>query len=188
MPWLRETRATFNLFTPTERRDVVIYVLGIMIFKFGTEAFNGSMVALATNRYDEQCQSSECTTFQRLGLLQGLNLGMRCFGSVLVGPLINRFPTRTVMGMAGVLLGSSTAVVLALDAAYGGQFKDSGYERIGNFNPDALIPIHAVCGIGNGMSDLVRAIIPSDMVGGNVEKLQKLDSLVRRRLELMFLN
>ena len=63
----------------------------------------------------------------------------------------------------------------------GGTFKAAGYEKMGVFNADLLIPIHAACGIGNGMIDLVRAIIPSDMVGGHVQKLQRLDSLVSTR-------
>lgn len=180
MRWLQEIRASLEAFTPTERRDVVIYILGIMIFKFGTEAYNGSVVALATNRYDHLASITGDTaaTFQRIGLLQGLSLGMRCFGSILVGPLITRFPTRTVFGAACVLLGLSTTVLLILDATTGGNFKQHGIEKMGTFNPDFLIPIHVACGIGNGMTDLVRAIIPSDLVGGHVEKLQKVDCVV----------
>jgi hypothetical protein len=43
---------SWALFMPTEKRNIAIYILGIMLYKFGFEAFNGSIVALATNRYD----------------------------------------------------------------------------------------------------------------------------------------
>lgn len=183
MPWFQEIRSSLELFSPTERNDMIIYILGLMIFKFGTEAYNGSMIALAANRYDLHAEvtGDGTVTFQRIGLLQGLNLGIRCFGSILVGPLIARFPTKHVLGGACLLLGLSTAVLMMLDSAHGGSFKHDDFEIIGNFNPDILIPIHAAYGIGNGMTDLVRAIIPSDMVGGHSQKLQRMDSLVSGR-------
>lgn len=42
----------FRLFTRQEKRKIAIYILGIMLYKVGLEAFNGSITALATNRYD----------------------------------------------------------------------------------------------------------------------------------------
>ncbi|OHF03654.1 hypothetical protein CORC01_00973 [Colletotrichum orchidophilum] len=39
-------------FSPDERRVVFFYICGIMLYKFGLEAFDGSITALATNRYD----------------------------------------------------------------------------------------------------------------------------------------
>lgn len=180
MPWLQELRSSLDLFTPTERNDIIIYIVGLMIFKFGTEAYNGSMMALATNRYDlyAQLTGDHRITFQRVGLIQGLNLGMRCFGSILVGPLTTRFQVKYVFAGACTLLGLSTAVLMIIDAANGGDFKDGDAETVGYFHPDVFIPIHTLCGIGNGMTDLVRAIIPSDVVGGHSQKLQKMDSLV----------
>lgn len=41
-----------------------------------------------------------------------------------------------------------------------------------------MIPIYAVCGIAYGMVELIRRIIPRDIVGGNVQKLRKMDSIV----------
>lgn len=42
-----------------------------------------------------------------------------------------------------------------------------------------MIPIYAICGIAYGMVELIRRTIPRDIVGGNVQKLRKMDSLVR---------
>lgn len=36
--------ATWNLFSPEERRNIFIYIGGIMLYKFGLEAFNGSIM------------------------------------------------------------------------------------------------------------------------------------------------
>lgn len=43
-----------------------------------------------------------------------------------------------------------------------------------------MIPIYAVCGIVYGMVELIRRVMPRDIVGGNIQKLRKMDSLVGR--------
>jgi hypothetical protein len=66
---------SWKLFSPEEKRNIAIYILGIMLYKFGLEAFNGSIVALATNRYDYDAwrNDTDSHTFERIGLLTGLN-------------------------------------------------------------------------------------------------------------------
>ena len=68
-------RNTWQLFTAAERRNIAIYIAGIMLYKFGLEAFNGSIIALATNRYDYDAERTgkPAKTFERVGLLVGLN-------------------------------------------------------------------------------------------------------------------
>ncbi|KAK9242152.1 hypothetical protein V1506DRAFT_509711 [Lipomyces tetrasporus] len=46
-------------FTPAEKRNVAIYIAGIILYKFGLEAFNGSIVALATNRHNYEAIKSD---------------------------------------------------------------------------------------------------------------------------------
>lgn len=53
------------------------------------------------------------------------------------------------------------------------------FEYYGRFNTDGMIPIYAVCGVAYGMVELIRRIIPRDIVGGNVQKLRRMDSVVR---------
>ena len=48
----------WNLFSSQEKRNILIYILGLMLYKFGLEAFNGSIVSLATNRYDRDAYHS----------------------------------------------------------------------------------------------------------------------------------
>jgi hypothetical protein len=66
-----------------------------MMYKFGLEASNGSIIALPTNRYDNDAKlsGSEPQTFFKIGLLTGLNQAFQCVGSILIAPLIKRSPT-----------------------------------------------------------------------------------------------
>lgn len=131
-------------FTPQERRNIAIYILGIMIYKFGLEAFNGSIVALATNRYDYEAirNKTPSRTFERVGLLTGLNQAFQCVGSILIGPLVcrraplrhryipdltkpvqvKRYPTKNVLACAILVFGLCSALLLIIDAATGGTF------------------------------------------------------------------
>jgi len=90
-----ELRRSLQEFSAQERRNVMIYILGIMAYKFGLEAFNGSVVALATNRYDYESihNNTPSRTFERVGLLTGLNQAFQCVGSILIAPLVRHGPS-----------------------------------------------------------------------------------------------
>jgi hypothetical protein len=47
------------------------------------------------------------------------------------------------------------------------------------YNTDVMIPVYCICGIVYGMVELIRRVIPRDIVGGHIQKLKKMDSLVR---------
>ncbi|KAK4163286.1 major facilitator superfamily domain-containing protein [Cladorrhinum sp. PSN259] len=178
-------------FTPQERRNIAIYILGIMVYKFGLEAFNGSIVALATNRYDFESarDKTPSRTFQRVGLLTGLNQAFQCIGSILIGPLVKRYPTKNVLACAVLIFGLCSALLLIIDGATGGTFMPAKFRGNGNhpenewpyygtYNTDAMIPVYCISGIAYGMVELIRRVIPRDIVGGNVQKLRKMDSIV----------
>jgi len=179
---------SWKLFTPTEKRNIAIYICGIMMYKFGLEAFNGSITALATNRYDYDYRGQRNTiTFQRVGLLQGLNQACQCVGSILIAPLIKRYPTRLVLSVAVSFFALLTAVLLIVDGSTGGRFKPAGWDRThsrndfsyyGDYATDGIIPIYCFSGIAYGMVELIRRVIPRDIVGGNVQKLRRMDALV----------
>lgn len=50
---------TWKLFTALEKRKFAIFIAGIMLYKFGLEAFNGFIVALATICYDNDARRAE---------------------------------------------------------------------------------------------------------------------------------
>ena len=41
-----------------------------------------------------------------------------------------------------------------------------------------MIPIYCITGIAYGMVELIRRVIPRDIVGGNVQKLRRMDAMV----------
>ena len=207
------------MFTPAEKRNIAIYITGIMLYKFGLEAFNGSIVALATNKFDYEAWLTDTTpkTFERVGLLTGLNQAFQCVGSILIAPLIKRWPTKLVLACAVLVFGITTAILMIVDAGTGGRFKPDGWTDThedddfgyyGKYNANGIIPIYCeyasfltsswlppkfyfsprvsygininlgVSGIAYGMVELIRRVIPRDIVGGNVQKLRRMDSLV----------
>lgn len=190
MPTILGTiQESWRTFTPLEKRNIGIYIVGIMLYKFGLEAFNGSIVALATNRYDYEAfvTHTPTRTFERIGLLTGLNQAFQCVGSILIAPLIKRFPTKNVLSIAILVFGILSAILLIIDAATGGTFVPAAYRKkhpkndfsyYGDYNTDGMIPIYCVTGIAYGMVELIRRVIPRDIVGGNVQKLRRMDSLV----------
>lgn len=176
-------------FSALERRNIIIYIIGIMLYKFGLEAFNGSIIALATNRYDYDAIRTKTTakTFERIGLLTGLNQAFQCVGSILIAPLIKVFRTKNVLACAIIVFGLFTAILLITDAASGGSFVPAAYrkkhpkekyEYYGDYNTDGIIPIFCISGIAYGMVELIRRVIPRDIVGGNVQKLRSMDAMV----------
>lgn len=176
-------------FSPIEKRNISFYIVGIMLYKFGLEAFNGSILALATNRYDYDALHSNSVpkTFERVGLLTGLNQACQCIGAILIAPLVRRAPTKLVLTIAIFVFGVFSAVLLIVDAATGGTFVPVDFRKehpkndfhyYGKYNTDGIIPIYCVTGVTYGMVELIRRVIPRDIVGGDVQKLRRLDALI----------
>jgi hypothetical protein len=185
---------SWRMFSPEEKRNIAIYICGIMLYKFGLEAFNGSIVALATNRYDYDAWRNDTSsrTFERVGLLTGLNQAFQCVGSILIAPLIKNFPTKNVLACAILVFGVMASLLLIIDAGTGGRFKPDNWEDTnpdeddfgycaqtyppstvnfsdnnldGKYSTDGMIPIYCVSGITYGMVELIRRVIPRDIVG-----------------------
>lgn len=181
-------RQVWHIFSAEEKRNILVYIIGIMLYKFGLEAFNGAIVTLATNRYDQDAARAQkpSQTFQRIGLLSGLNQAFQCVGSILIAPLVKRWPTRTVLSASIIVFAIFTAILMITDFATGGHIKpanftpenENDFSYYGRYNTDLIIPFYCITGIAYGMVELIRRIIPRDIVGGDVAKLQRMDSLV----------
>ncbi|BCR94098.1 uncharacterized protein AKAW2_11144S [Aspergillus luchuensis] len=189
MGLFKSVRNGWNDFTPKERREAACYILGITLYKFGLEAFNGSIITLATNRYDYDALRANMppNTFQRVGLMVGLNQACQCVGSILMAPLIRRYPARLILMAAMLAFGIFSAILLIIDACTGGTFvpaafrphhPQNDFHYYGRYNTDSIIPIYCVSGFSYGMVELIRRIIPRDIVGGNLKRLRRLDALV----------
>jgi MFS family permease len=145
-----------------------------MMYKLGLEFFNGSITTLATDRFNA------ATTFTKLGAAQGVNQAAQCVGAILIAPLIKRWPTRSVLGGAIFLFGLMTVILLIVDAATGGKFKPHGAKTpsYGNWNANLIFVVWTLAGISYGMVELIRRVIPADIVGGDVGKLRRMDATV----------
>jgi MFS family permease len=182
------------LYSSKEKRNILIYIVGMLLYKFGLEAFNGSIITLAINRFDRDAFHSGKSgqTFEKVGLIVGLNQLCQCIGSMLISPLMKRWPTRLVLSITVFVFALSTVIPMIIDAATGGKIKpsnfrptsDHDYSYYGNYPTDIIIPIYCITGITYGMVEVIRRIIPRDIVGSNEEKLQRMDALVHIFFEI----
>lgn len=61
---------------------------------------------------------------------------------------------------------------------------NGGKTKYGTWNPNGLFPIYVISGIAYGMVELIRRVIPRDIVGGDVQKLRKMDAIVHVMYEV----
>lgn len=177
-----------SIYSSEEKRNIIIYILGIVLYKFGLEAFNGSIITLATNRFDQDALRSgrSAHTFEKVGYVAGLNQALQCIGSILVAPLIKHFPTRTVLAIATIAFAIFTAILIILDAATGGSIKPKHFNSTdlnefsyyGHYDSNWIIVIFGVTGIAYGTVESIHRVIPRDIVGHHVKKLERFDALV----------
>lgn len=106
---------------------------------------------------------------------------------MLVTPMINKNSSKTVISGAVLAFGILTAVLLIVDAATGGTIKPSGWDKahtasdfgyFGTYNTDVMIPFYCLTGLAYGMVETIRRVIPKDIVGGDIQKLLRMDSVV----------
>lgn len=107
------------------------YIGGIMCYKFGIEFFNGSIIALAADRFNAahaytKRRSSlrirhvvSCSSISSVGAATGLNQAAQCVGAILIAPLIKSWPTRTVLAFSIFTFALMTTLLLIVDAGTG---------------------------------------------------------------------
>jgi len=161
-------------YSALEKRNIAFYIGGIMFYKLGLEFFNGSITTLATDRF------KTANTFTKLGAAQGINQAAQCVGAILIAPLIKKWPTRTVLTGAILLFGLMTIILLIVDAATGGKLKESASAKphYGDWDPNVIFIVWTLAGIAYGMVELIRRVIPADILGGHVSKLRRMDATV----------
>lgn len=170
----------YSAFTPEQRKNIAIYTLGIMCYKFALEYYNGSFITQANERFGDR-------RFEKIAVLTGTNYAAQCIGSIIVAPLIKRFPTRSVLAIAVLTFGIISTIPLIADAATGGvlKFKTANNKtKYGTWNPNGLFPIYVISGVSYGTVELIRRVIPRDIVGGDVQRLRKMDAFVHVMYEV----
>ncbi|ORY89072.1 major facilitator superfamily domain-containing protein [Leucosporidium creatinivorum] len=160
-------------YTSEQKRNIAFYIGGIMFYKLGLEFFNGSITTLATDRFNAS------NAFTKLGAAQGVNQAAQCVGAILIAPLIKVLPTRTVLAGAVVAFALFTSLIMIIDAATGGHIREPGQKpHYGSWDADAIFPIWGLAGIVYGMVELIRRVIPADIIGANPGKLRRMDATV----------
>ena len=178
-------------FSKAERLNIFFYIVGIMCYKFGLEQYNGSVKALAVDRF--KLWDYPIYTFS--GYLDGFNACTQCIGSIIVGPLMSIFPIRSILSASLFFFAIISMIIMCIEKANGGTFPSKCVSRdllppsctgaiAGDWDPIGIIPIFVFAGIPNGCIEIVRRIIPQQLVGGNELKLKKLDSLVHMYFEI----
>ncbi|KAI9328426.1 hypothetical protein BDR26DRAFT_912774 [Obelidium mucronatum] len=159
----------FPGFTAEQKRNLMFYTIGIMCYKFGIESALGSVKTMMTERFNSNPQTT-ANAFATIGILEGLNQLCQSLGSIAVAPLIFRFKTPRVLAVA-------------ITPITGGQLSPDP-ETYGNWTPYLIFPLFLAIGICHGIVELIRRVIPRDIVGGDSTKLKVMDSSVHMWYEV----
>ncbi|ORZ41416.1 hypothetical protein BCR44DRAFT_1422785 [Catenaria anguillulae PL171] len=165
----------YDGFSAVEKRNLTIYIIGIMFYKFALETLNGCMSSLVLSRIKVN-PAVVWSTFL------SINYAMQSIGSLLVSPLIKRWPTSRVLATAIFIFGLVVLAVPVMDLSTGGVAgtigKGEKEMKYGDWSPYIIGFIFPMCGIFHGIVELIRRVIPRDIVGGDALKLRKMDSTV----------
>ncbi|KAJ1018242.1 hypothetical protein NDA18_006401 [Ustilago nuda] len=170
----------WSAFTAEQRRNIAIYTGAIMCYKLGLEYYSGSFITQANESFGAR-------RFEKIAILTGTNYAAQCIGSIIVAPLIKRFPTRSVLAVAVLIFALIATIPLIADAATGGVLKyktANNKTQYGTWSPNGLFPIYFISGISYGTVELIRRVIPRDIVGGDVDRLRKMDAFVHVMYEV----
>ena len=80
-------------FSKSERWNIACYIIGVMCYKFGLESYNGTVKALAVDRFT----TAGLPVYQYTGYLDGFQAATQCVGSIIVGPLMQLYPVKSVL-------------------------------------------------------------------------------------------
>ncbi|KAK1219262.1 hypothetical protein PQX77_018028 [Marasmius sp. AFHP31] len=145
----------WRAFSRTQLKNITTYIVGIMFYKFALEWYNGAFITLANERFGEN-------RYYNIGILTGVNYAMQCIGTIIVAPLIKKYPTRSVLSTAVLVFGVISATLLVVDASTGGVMKYKTGGQTANY----------------GTVELIRRVIPRDIVGGDVQLLRRTNAMV----------
>ncbi|KAI9094589.1 hypothetical protein DFS34DRAFT_628322 [Phlyctochytrium arcticum] len=167
------TKQVITPFSAFEKRNILLYVVGIMCYKFALESYTGTISSLALDRFPE------AQRFFYKGFLDGFNQAAQCIGSIAVAPLMRKFSVKNVLSTAIAIFAIISSLGMIIEGATGGKPPMNGEKAIaGNWNPRIIIPIFVSAGFSHGTVELIRRVIPRDIVGGDVVKLKRMDAIV----------
>ncbi|KAL1915256.1 uncharacterized protein VTP21DRAFT_7532 [Calcarisporiella thermophila] len=154
-------------FDTVERRNLIIYTAGIMFFKFAFEFLNNCISNQAQSKFPKGIS----ITMNQV-LTASFNLA-QILASIAGAQIIQYVPTNRLLAFSMFGFGLLALIMVILEAATGGQAN-----VLGTWTPWLLFAFYLPMGACLGVVELLRRVIPRDIMGGNPEKLRKMDALV----------
>jgi len=154
-------------FSHDEKKNITMFIIGIMCFKFAFESLGSSISFLAQEKFTKSISLTMTPV-----LTSCFNI-MQCICSIGAAQLLVRFRTNIILAFSMFCFGALVLILIIVDASTGGKF-----EKYGTWSPWILFPLYLPMGGCLGVLELVRRVLPRDIVGENPEKLQKMDAHV----------
>jgi hypothetical protein len=181
----------FDIFSKTEKKNLFLYALGIFIWKWGLECINACVSGMVLRRYGYDVTTKKASPDAGVIWTTMLSINLTCqvFGVLLVGPLFKRFRPTYVLTSAVIAWGAIVAIIPILEIATGGKPPlvakgSSNPANWGSWNPLILYGIFSLIGLCSGIVEIIRRIIPGEIMGLNTEKLKLMDSSVHMANEI----
>lgn len=138
-----------------------------MAFKFAYETLGSAIGIIVQERFDK----SVAVTF--LAVLTAMFNLMQCLFSIGTAMLIKRWTSKSLLSISIWCFGGVVAVLIVIEASTGGTLQHGG-----QWSPYLLFPLYMLMGGCLGTIELIRRVIPRDIVGEHPEKLKKMDATV----------
>jgi len=155
-------------FTSYEKRNLTLFLIGIMAFKFTFECLSPSIGLFVLNRMNDNGNATQILA--NLVVLYGV---CQSLGSSISSGLMNRFFPHKVMTMSLCLLIAMASTYNLIEAGTGGTRTTEG-----EWNPWIVYPLYMAMGLSVGALETCRRIISSSIVGSNIDKLKRMDAMI----------
>jgi len=162
-----KNNAIDTTFSRDEKSNITMFIIGIMCFKFAFESLNSSVSFLAQEKFAKSISLTMTPV-----LTSCFNI-MQCICSIGAAQLLVRFRTNVILAFSMFCFGGLALILIIINASTGGTFTKQG-----DWSPWILFPIFLPMGGCLGVLELVRRVLPRDIVGENPEKLKKMDAHV----------
>ncbi|GAM19233.1 hypothetical protein SAMD00019534_024080 [Acytostelium subglobosum LB1] len=139
-----------------------------MFYKFSFETLSPALSLIVLTRFE-----SSGNSVTLLAVMNIVYFLMQSVGSILVGPFIRKFRPSRVTSMVFLMMFAITAFLLVLEAGYKGTV-----DKLGNWDRWLVTPVYIVMGLGVGMVEVSRKLVPRQILGNNPNGLAKINGLV----------
>ncbi|TGZ84095.1 hypothetical protein EX30DRAFT_338662 [Ascodesmis nigricans] len=104
----------------------------------------------------------------------------QCIGSILSSLILRHHPIRSALTVTVLVFAIPPVVIMITDVATGGESFQAGQDAAmkGRWKTEALFPLYCLCGVCYGIIELLKRVIPRALVGGDIDKLRQVDSIM----------